>query len=208
MMKLTSLILICLLPFCSFSGNDNYNIGGRFAGMGNTSVSISGLWSVHFNQAGLAFIDNSIVGISYENRFLMQGLGVKGLAAAIPIGAGAFGLEINSFGYTKYSENKYGLAYSRKLSDNFSAGIQMDYIQTHIAENYGSKGIFVMEAGIQAHLTDKLNIGSHIYNPTRTKLATFVVDSIHNYSEFAPTIMALGLDYTFSTKLIVALDVE
>ncbi|MFQ5335157.1 MAG: hypothetical protein ACE5DN_03685, partial [Flavobacteriales bacterium] len=182
MMRFLWVTLLCALPVLAMSGNDNYPTGAAPAGFGNASVACSGLWAVHYNQAGMAYLSQALAGISYENRFTMQGLGIKSLAFALPLKNSAFGMEVVSFGYAKYGESKYGLSYARKLGDNFAAGLQLDYLFTHIAENYGSHGAFAVEAGILAHLTDKLHAGAHLYNPTRTRLASFLVDSISDYT--------------------------
>ena len=67
---------------------------------------------------------------------MMSELGMKGFAAAANK-YGTFGLNINSFGYSQYSETKAGFAYARQRR-TFSMGVQLDYYNTRIGENCGS----------------------------------------------------------------------
>lgn len=194
-------LLLLFIPFTTFGSGENYLIGARSAGMAHASVTLSDLWSAHHNQAGLAGVKTISGGVFYESRFLLPELGLKGGAVAIPVGEGTFGLNISSFGYSKFSESKYGLAYARNFGEKFSAGIQMDYLHVRIGEEYGSKGAFAVEAGVQAKLTDELTIGAHVFNPNRAKIADYE-------DERMPTIMRVGLNYEFSDKVFVVLETE
>lgn len=75
---------VFLIPTVLFSGNDNFNIGGRATGMGNTGLCIADVWAIRYNQAALADVNSISFGASYESRFLLQSLGIQSLAIAIP----------------------------------------------------------------------------------------------------------------------------
>ncbi|HEY6160158.1 MAG TPA: hypothetical protein VI112_03015, partial [Bacteroidia bacterium] len=167
----------------------------------NASVTLSDAWSTFNNQAGLGFMKNIAVGTYYEDRFMLKQLSSKAFAFALPVPGGTFGLSYSSFGYSAYSENKYGLAFGKSFGENISAGIQMDYLTTHIIENYGSKGTLVAEAGMQFKVLKKLTMGVHVYNLTRSKLADYD-------NERVPTVMRLGLTYKFSDKVFVSVETE
>lgn len=205
--KLIPFFLLTILPALTLqAGSDNYDIGARSGGMANASVTLSDLWSVHHNQAGLARLEKISAGIYYENKFLLSNLGLKAAAVAIPVTGtestrGVFGISISYFGYSLYNDSKIGLAYAKSFGDNFSAGIQLDYLSTRIGDDYGKKGAVAVEGGIQARLSDNLSIGAHIFNPTRTKIAIYDDERI-------PTIMRFGVDYTFSEKVFVSIETE
>ena len=59
----------------SIGGNENQPIGARSAGLANASLTLSDVWSVHHNQAGLGHIRKVSAGVYYESRFLMPELG-------------------------------------------------------------------------------------------------------------------------------------
>nr|MDQ3049071.1 hypothetical protein [Bacteroidota bacterium] len=153
------------------AGNENFPIGSRSASMGNASVSLSDVWSSHHNQAGLGFMRDASAGVYYENRFLLKELGVKGLAIAVPVKVGTFGLAVSNFGYSAYSENKYSLSFAKAFGEKFSAGIALNYHTVKIAEGYGSNGTFAAEVGLQSKPLKGLTIGAHVFNPTRAKIA-------------------------------------
>ncbi len=174
-----------LSVFIAKAGNEDYPIGARSAAMGNASVSLSDMWSAHHNQAGLGFVRNISAGVSYENRFMVKEISVRGGVLAIPVKAGTFGLCITNFGYQLYSENKYSLSFAKAFGEKFSAAIAMDYLTTRIAEGYGNKGALAAEAGIQAKPIKALTIGAHVFNPTRAKISSYD-------DERLPTIIRLG----------------
>lgn len=191
-----------LLATISFAGNDLNISGARSSAMGGSSVMISDVWSVSNNQAGLAFVENPTVGIYYRNNFMVSSLGYQTLAFALPTkNSGTFGLNVSYFGYSQYNESKIGLAYGKKLSDNFAFGLKVNYLNTQIGENYGHKGTAVAEAGIFAEPTENLFVAAHLYNIARAKLADYNDETI-------PTIFRIGLGYLFSEKVLVSTEVE
>ena len=131
---------------------------------------------------------------------MLEELSTKAFAFSLPVKSGTFGISISSFGYSLFSQNKYGLAFGKAFGDKISAGVMMDYIETNIAE-YGKKGMPVAEAGLLAKPIKNFTIGVHIFNLTKTKLTTY-------NDERSPTIMRIGADYRFSNKVFIALETE
>lgn len=199
-MKKLLLILICLPTFL-FAGNDNIHFGGRSAGLAHASVTLSDVWSTHNNQAGLGWLTNAEAGVFFQNRYLIKEMSYMGFAYAHPVKSGAFGLSFSNFGYSQYGESKLGLAYGMKFSDRITGGIQINYHNTRIGNNYGSTSVLTGEIGLQAKLTSKLDLGFHVYNPTQAKLADYNDERI-------PTIMRLGMNYTFSDKVFLTFEAE
>lgn len=201
MRTLQLLSFLILIGTTCRAGGDNNPIGARSAGMANASVTLFDLWSIHHNQAGLAALDSFSVGIYYKNQFLINELSLKGVALAIPVGPGTFGIAVNNFGYDLYSESKFALAYAMKFGPALRAAVQLDYLHTQIGEGYGSQGAVAAEVGVQARLIEGLWLGAHIYNVNRAKMGDF-------NNERIPTIFRLGLSYTFSEKLLMAIETE
>jgi len=184
------------------SAGDNPPLGARTQGMGGCGAALNAdLWGVQNNQASLASLEAIQAGLFYESRFLLSELGMKGFAAAFPTKQGTFGLNVNSFGYSQYREMKTGIAYGRKLGEHFSMGVQLDYFNTSIGENYGSSSALGGEIGIMAEPVKNLTLGLHLFNPTRTKLSG-------NLDERIPTIMRLGLSYKFSDQVFIISEAE
>jgi len=192
---------VLLSPVILCSSNSNHPIGGRSAGLGNASSALTDFWSVHNNQAGLGSLNTPAAGLYYENRFLANELSLKAAAFVLPTKSGNFGISFNSFGYVNYNEMKAGLAYGRKFSKVFSAGVQLDYLRTHIAENYGNKDAFTFEIGVQTELTKQLTLAAHVFNPIRVKIQSETDDRV-------PAVFKLGIAYELSEKLLITLETE
>lgn len=180
---------------------EDFPVGGRSAGMANSSVTLNDFWAIHHNQAGLTGISNFSAGIYYENRFGIKNLGLKAGAVVIPTKSGVFGLSITHFGYSQYNESKIGLAYAKAFGEKFSAGVQLDYLSTHIAENYGNASAIAGEIGLRYQMNKSLCIAGHIFNLNRAKIADYNDERI-------PTTVRLGLSYTFSEKIIITAESE
>jgi len=194
-------VVAITFSIAAFAGNDHLPAGARSAGMANASVTLSDIWSTNQNQAGLGYLTAPAVGIYYENRFAVKELSLKSGSFAYPTKSGVLALSVSQFGYDKYNENTVGLAYAKSFGKVLSIGLQLDYMQTHIAEDYGSKGTAVAEFGLIAQPIKNLAIGAHVYNPTRSKIADYDDEKV-------PTIMRLGLSYNFSQKVILAIETE
>lgn len=202
MKKLRFLIfLFIILPLLTKANGENYPIGGRSAGMANASVTSSDFWAISHNQAGMASTHSISAGIYYENRYGTKELGLKSGAIVLPVKSGVFGLNVTNFGYSQYNETKVGFAFAKQFSPKFSAGVQLDYLGTHIAESYGNASAIAGEAGFIYKFNTKAAIGAHIYNPTRTKIASY-------NDERTPTIAKLGLSYVCSEKVMIAIETE
>jgi len=202
--KFTFLLFTFYFSVMAFlmAGDGNFINGSRSAAIGGASSTYADLWAAYNNQAGLARLKGLAIGLTYESRFMVPELGTSGMAVALPTKkSGVFALSISYFGYTLYNEKKIGLAYARAFGDKVSAGIQLDYLSTHLAEDYGDRNTLTVEAGLQATLLKDLVIAAHVFNPTRAKLAEYDDERI-------PTTLKIGLGYTISGKVIVSLESE
>lgn len=202
LVKYTIIFLFLIIAGTSATaqiGNDMQ--GARSAALGGYNVTLSDVWSTNNNQAGLGFVEDLRGGIYYENRFLLSETSYKAGAFVLPVKTGALGINVGSFGYELYSETKAGLSYGQRFGDKFSIGVQLNYINAKLTQDYGSKASVTGAVGAIARLSNELTLGVHVYNPTRSKLATYSNERI-------PTIMKLGLDYRFSKKVMLAVSSE
>jgi hypothetical protein len=181
--------------------SDNYPAGARAAGMGGTSVMLSDLWANYHNQAALGFLEDTEIGIHHENRYIAQELSLSAIAAVIPTKTGNFGANISYFGYNQYHESKIGLAYSKAFGDIIAAGIQFDYLYTFVAEEYGSVGKVIFEAGFFTEPIDNLTIGFHVFNPTQTKIERLNDEPI-------TTALRGGIGYSFDEVAFIGVEME
>lgn len=179
-----------------------YNtVGGRAAGMGFCSVAIADPWSVFNNPAGLSWVNKINAETYFENRFLMKELGLKAIGVDLPVKGGTFGLSFQEFGFSLYNEMRTGLAFGKKFGKPFSAGVQLDWLRIHLAEDLGTKNLFTFEIGLQYHINHSLSLGVHLYNPLSIKLVSY-------QNERIPSVFNLGLAWKFSEGFITTIEVE
>lgn len=197
MNKLLLLIFVFTFNINLFAQSEWMATGGRSAAMGSTSATATDFWSVHNNQAGLAFFDKTAAGIYYENRFLLKDLGYQTGAVAVKTKYGMLGATVGYTGDANFNTAKAGLVYARKFGTRVAAGIQLDYIGTSLAESYGNKSNVTFEAGIMVKLTEQLSFGAHTFNPIHAKLTT-------EENDWIPSTINAGLGFSFSDKLILS----
>jgi hypothetical protein len=201
MKKNILLLAICCIGSFASTAQGWVPMGARSMSMANASTTLNDVWAYHHNPGALGDIDQVTAGISYENRFLLRELQSQGFAVAIPLKVGVISMGGQIYGYEQFKTYKGGLGYSMRLADKLFAGVQLNYMGLRLPESYGSKSSMTAEAGIYAKFTDNWKMGFSVYNIGRAKLSEFADD------RFA-TIMRIGTAYTFSEKVILAIDVE
>lgn len=196
-MKLGIALIIALGVFNSAIAQSEFVTGGgRAAAMGLSSVGVSDFWSVNNNQAGMAFFDKTSAGIYYENRFLIKEMGTQTGAFTLKTRHGMLGATVGYSGDANFNTTKAGIAYALKFGNRFAAGIQLDYIGTSLAEEYGKHSNVTFDIGIMVKLTEKLNFGVHTFNPMHVKISEY-------NNERIPTILNAGFGLTLSDKLLM-----
>lgn len=150
------------------AGNYDFYGGARSAGLSN-AVIMSPRLGIIQNQAALGWIDSAGISIYSMYRPNLPELSVFGAHGSLPFFGGGLGIQIQRFGYDVYNENKIGLGYGKQLGEHFSAGVQLNYMYTHLNGPYESYHNVVAEAGVQAQFGDKWLFGVHIFNPTLSK---------------------------------------
>jgi hypothetical protein len=181
-------------------GIENFLPGSRSASLADCSVTLSDLWSVSNNQAGLAFLEKSSAGISFERKFMLKELGVRTLAAAFLCKPGTFGFSYTYFGYQKYHESKAGFAFSRKLAKNLAAGVQMDYFNAFCAGSGSNLQKISYEIGILSYPLRDFAIGLHLLNPIPGKLNNKAEPDLSS-------ITRLGCSYLLRNSIMLAVEV-
>ncbi|MEZ5084412.1 MAG: hypothetical protein R2750_13345 [Bacteroidales bacterium] len=195
------LAVFAIYPENSGATEFNRPNGGRSAGMAYSSVTLSDFWSIQNNQAGLANLTAFAAGINYENQFLVNEMSLKSGGFVAPSKFGVFGLNYQYFGYSQFSRSKIGLAYGKSFGEKISAGLQLDYLSTHIAEDYGNKSNVTFELGVRAVLSENLVLAAHTFNPINAKLED-------QFGERISAIYKLGLMYTITDDFLIMAEAE
>jgi hypothetical protein len=184
-----------------FSQSVNNKISAREIGLAGASVSFSDIWSQYSNQAGLAYLENMAVGLSYQNAFFVKELATNSVAFALPTKTGTFGLNYYYFGYTKYNESKIALAYAKSLGKKISVGIQLDYFITYIEGEFGTVGVPAGEIGILTNPIENLYIGAHVFNVWNARFNSTA-------ETYLPIIFKLGASYKLYQKALLSVEFE
>jgi len=196
------LLLLILLATSGLTLGQGWTpMGARSMAMANASSTLNDVWGYHHNPGALGDIQEITAGLSYENRFLLKELQSQGFAVAVPLKVGVISVGGQLYGSQQFRTYKAGLGYSMKLSDKFFAGVQLNYLGLRLPENYGNANTMTGEVGIYAKITDDWKIGASVFNLGRAKLSEFADDRF-------TTMMRLGTSYSFSDKVLVALDFE
>lgn len=202
MKRLYLLLIILTLGNSLFAYDFIHPVGGRAAAMGNSCVTSQGIWAMQNNPAGLAELQKMSIGLYYQNQWMLPETADKSAAFAVPLNMGTIGVSFNQYGSSNFNENKIGLAYARSFGRYLQIGLQLDYCLLKIAEEYGNKSALTFELGIQSQVTDKLTLGTYIFNPARFTLKQTI------NQEPLPIVFRFGASYKFTKDFIAQLEVE
>ena len=182
-------------------GDIPFQPGAASAGMGGVQTAIPNAWAAHTNPGLLPWVDKMSFAIGTENRFLLSALNGSGLAGVVPIKTGTLGVAVTSFGYSQFRRSRLGLSYGLQLGDNISGGISIHYDLLNIGNNYGSAGALSGSAGFSARVNENLMLAAYVFNPFRVNFS-------ENVDENIPTILNIGIAYSFSEKVLFSSDLE
>lgn len=198
----TIIFLFFVIGISNLFALENHPVGARSLALSHSFVSISDIWSTFHNQAGLAQIEGFSAGIFYESKFMVNELSLAAGTIILPVNAGTFGFSFYQFGQGTFKESKIGLAFSKQLSEKFSAAIQLDYFSQRMPENDGAFGFATFEAGIIYSPNKKLFLGAHIFNPISNGLET------SEGKQKSPTIFRVGGHYQFDEMILVTIETQ
>lgn len=183
----SKIFLIALLfPFSAKPIEPEQSPGARSAGIGSSTIVLADPWSVFNNQAGLGQQRNFWAGVYHEKRYFLNELSFSSIGGCIPVKPGTFGVGVTHFGYSQFSQSRFGLSYGMMLTKTISAGIGINYHMVRIANGYGSAGCITAEGGIIYKPIDKISIGAHVFNPTQSSFGE---------NQNLPTTFGLGIAY-------------
>ena len=196
------LISFLLTGLLCEAANESLPAGARQAGMGGVGLCLPDVWSVDHNAAALAFLDKPAAGAFLQQQFLVKEMSRGAAVFAMPLKKiGTFGLSYQYYGFKLYRDTRASLSYSRKFGPLFSAGMQLSYLNTFIGDNYGSRSALAAEVSFLAEVIKDLRLGVHLYNPTRVKTGSYG-------NERVPTVLRVGMGYTFNNKVFAGMEVE
>ena len=199
MRKIYILLVFIVILSNSIAQSLRKPLAASYIGLGAYSINHLDVFSFASNQAALAQIKNTAIGVYGENRFLLNATNMYSAVAVMPSKQGNFGIQIDYFGFKDYNESQIGLAYARSLGSKLDVGVKFNYYSFRIP-TYQSSSTVNFEIGAVAHLTDKLNAGIHFYNPVGGNFSKTVDEKLSSVYTF-------GLGYEASKSFLVSAEI-
>ncbi|MEO5562968.1 MAG: hypothetical protein ABIR18_06020 [Chitinophagaceae bacterium] len=196
---LISLLCILICSEISFAQVLRKPLAAAYMGFGVYSCKQADVFSFPGNQAALAQLKNTTVGIYAEQRFLISELSYYTMAAALVTRSGHFGLRLGYSGFSGYNESQAGFAYARKLGSKVDVGVQFNYNGINVA-GYGNASAISFEIGSIFHLTEELHAGIHANNPVGGKFGK-------EKQEKLPACYTVGLGYDASKQFFISMEI-
>ena len=153
------------------------------------------VFSIAGNAASCAALEKPAVGIYMERRFMLSELNQYCLVSSVPTKLGAFGFQLDYFGYEGYREIEPSIAFAKKLGV-VDLGIKFNY-RTVTIPAYGNYASFIPEIGTTWHVTGKVHTGIRIYYP----LPNFEAPEKFAYS------FSSGIGYEVSALVFLGLSI-
>ncbi len=200
MKKLTIALPLLLAGYFMYCQPSRSPLSARYTSMGAYSKNVRDAFSGSINQASLAQVKYAAAGVYAERRFMLQELSNFSAAIALPSKLGGFGIAARYFGAQNFNTSQLGLGYGRKLHDKIDIGVQFNYNMIRLA-GYGSAGVVNFEAGTLIHLTDKLHMGLHVYNPAGGKFDKMGTEKL-------ASVYTAGFGYEVSPLLFISTDIS
>lgn len=203
MVVFTRLTFCFILIFClskTSAAHEPFPIGARTTGLSGAAVTLTDIWAIRNNVAGIASLKKTELGLFAENRFNIAAFSTVGLQAVFPTKkAGVFGIDFSRFGDQWYNEQRIGIGFGHRLG-MVNLGIKADFLQTHL-EELGSKKMVAISLGGQSEVIPHLVFGASIFNINQAKISDY-------QDERLPTVMRAGLSYQPIKQVLVITEAE
>lgn len=206
-MRLHFLFIFAFLFVCDSAlaqGPTSSSVGARAIGLGYAYQGIRGdYWSLYHNPAGISGVEKLSLGAYVVRRFNLNELtsGSAGLVLPFLEGGHSLGVDINTFGFAAYRENKIGLTYATSLLEKVSIGVKLNYASLAIS-NYGNQSSLYVDIGVNTQISPELSLGFSATNVNRAKLGQDPA------TEELPTVVTAGLAYQPSDRVLLVVDVQ
>lgn len=160
----------------------------RATAMSGSVVSLANdVWAPYYNPAGLAMVDHSAIGISYQSPYNLPFFQNYFLSAALPVpydGWGSVALTFQKFGVS-YEDNDMSAEYTFGLSHGFSLmqdihsslgiGYNLKYYYWSLGESVGgldlgSGSTFGIDIGLQGSIYNRTFVGLYFLNINTPKI--------------------------------------
>ncbi len=173
--------------------------GSRAIGLGDASVTLSGFWSSFHNTAGISGSETIQAGVSYENRFGMEGLNFMAAGVTAPLYTGNLFVGAFRFGDELYNEHKLSLGYAMQMGI-IQLGGRLNYLQYQVLD-FGTKNTYSIDFGGIATITPQLIVGAQALNISQSNISD-------QDEQTVPTLLKFGISYKPKDYFMVNTEIE
>jgi len=167
--------------------------------LGGASSTYFNAFAIENNTAVLAFTNNEI-SLNAGNRFGLSEYSQAMLAGNIKSKLATIGFAYRISPFSDFTEQKAQLAVAKKLRNNVSAGVSVNYHRfTSTNAYYQNTALLTMNAGLYYQINKKLNTGFSLFNPNRTLIQK-------RSGERLAAQYRLGIDYTLAQNITLFSD--
>lgn len=193
---MTSVVVLCFFYLSALGQTDLRSADIRSMGIGGTGVTNSTL----FNPACLSLSTTQFIDINYFNKYQLKELSAASIIYGHPDLFLPFAVHISTFGYNKYRETMFRLAFSKILSAQWIIGISAQYalLQTELYEEEIKK--VSTDVGILFLPDENLLIGLSITDLPSVRLDE---ESIHN-KDFNYYSIQAGFQWMFINGMLIS----
>ena len=167
--------IFALIIICHFNakGQIFQNNGALSTSMSGLNVNNEDVWSINNNISQLAKIKKPELSISSFQPFLIKDFTISSIVFGLPTKKGAFGMNLSTNGNKHLQIHNVGFGYSQKLGENIQSGIKLNYFMINAGDYYNKKSIISADIGFSTKLSNELQLGVSIKNPTFSRLSNF-----------------------------------
>lgn len=167
-------------------------------GMGEATIALPGLSAGLANEAQLGLGERLGVWASSALPYGITGWQTAHFQAITGIGKyGGAGLGIDHSSTDAYAEQRFRLAYGRRLTDAFYLGGTADVLRAS-AKEYGSTTLATFGISVLARALPKVWLGAKIQNPFQQKIG----------EDLVPTVLRIGATWKPSNILLMSFETE
>nr|MBS0038456.1 hypothetical protein [Saprospiraceae bacterium] len=160
----------------------------------NWAYTLKGIQSSFSNQAGLAELKGFSASAYAEQTHLLPEFSNLGLAVGYSTGAhSGISLNFSSYGIEEFRQNRVGMAYGMKLTNDFGLGVQIDWYQTSIFQ-YGENNQLSFRLGALYRIFPDLTLGIHFSNPLGLEISD---------NNPIPSVFNFDLEWKVSSQLLL-----
>ncbi|WP_316803420.1 hypothetical protein [Pedobacter nototheniae] len=193
-MKIFSFLLLLIATAPLFAQN---NLGPRLTAMGNNGASVTDIWSLQANPAGITGITSTSISLNYTRHLFSNEVSTQSFAAVAPFSNNYVGLSFQRYGLSDYNEMKVGFAYAKQFHKKLSIALNINYFQVKIT-NYGASSGFSVDAGVRYHFNEHLTFGAFASNPSKQKYSNKEIEAK------IPSSFNIGVSYVPSNRILIA----